>query len=136
MQQPDDAYPARLDIDYPEEGLDRVRTAFRIILLIPIVILAGLVSGGFVNADTGDWAWLAGRRRALPAYAADAALPPQVPALVVRLASGVDALHDPRGGLRPAPARRVPLDRRGAGRAPWTSTTPTRRRTSTASCRS
>ena len=60
MQQPDDAYPARLDIDYPEEGLDRVRTAFRIILLIPIVILAGLVSGGFVNADTGDWAWLAG----------------------------------------------------------------------------
>ena len=60
MQQPDDAYPARLDIEYPEEGLDRVRTAFRIILLIPIVILAGLVSGGFVNADTGDWAWLAG----------------------------------------------------------------------------
>ena len=60
MQQQTDAYPARLDIDYPEEGLDRVRTAFRIILLIPIVILAGLVSGGFVNADTGDWAWLAG----------------------------------------------------------------------------
>ena len=24
------------------------------------MILAGLVSGGFVNADTGDWAWLAG----------------------------------------------------------------------------
>ena len=60
MQQPDDAYPARLEIDYPDEGLDRVRTAFRIILLIPIVILAGLVSGGFVNTDTGDWAWLAG----------------------------------------------------------------------------
>ena len=60
MQQPGDAYPARLDVDYPEEGLDRVRTAFRIVLLIPIVILAGLVSGGFVNADTGDWAWLGG----------------------------------------------------------------------------
>ncbi len=60
MQQPGDTYPARLDVDYPEEGLDRVRTAFRIVLLIPIVILAGLVSGGFVNADTGDWAWLGG----------------------------------------------------------------------------
>ena len=60
MQPPGDTYPARLDVDYPEEGLDRVRTAFRIVLLIPIVILAGLVSGGFVNADTGDWAWLGG----------------------------------------------------------------------------
>ena len=60
MQQPSDTYPARLDVDYPEERLDRVRTAFRIVLLIPIVILAGLVSGGFVNADTGDWAWLGG----------------------------------------------------------------------------
>ena len=60
MQQPGDSYPARLDVDYPEEGLDRVRTAFRLVLLIPIVILAGLVAGGFVSAETGDLAWLGG----------------------------------------------------------------------------
>ena len=60
MQPPGDSYPARLDVDYPEEGLDRVRTAFRIVLLIPIVILAGLVVGGFASGETGDWAWLAG----------------------------------------------------------------------------
>ncbi len=36
------AYPARLDIDYPEE-LNRLTTAFRIILVIPIaVVLVGL----------------------------------------------------------------------------------------------
>ena len=46
--------------EYPEEGLDRLKTLFRIILLIPIVILSGLVTGGFVNADTGDLAWLGG----------------------------------------------------------------------------
>ena len=60
MQQQDDAYPARLDIDYPEEGLDRVRTLFRIILLIPILVVAALVTGAIVNSDTGDWMWLSG----------------------------------------------------------------------------
>ena len=60
MTQMDDVYPARLEIDYPEEGLDRIRTAFRIILLIPILILAALVGGAIVSSDTGDWMWLSG----------------------------------------------------------------------------
>ena len=30
------AYPARLTIQYPEEGLNRATTAFRAFLLIPI----------------------------------------------------------------------------------------------------
>ena len=38
-------YPARLDVDYPDEGLGRASTLFRIILVIPIAVVAGLVSG-------------------------------------------------------------------------------------------
>ena len=38
------AYPARLQIDYPEEGLDRASTAFRLVLLIPIGLIAGLLT--------------------------------------------------------------------------------------------
>ena len=41
-----DAYPARLDVDYPEEGLERFTSFFRIIWIIPIAIIIGLVSGG------------------------------------------------------------------------------------------
>ena len=40
-----DAYPARLDIDYPEE-LDRTTTLLRIIWIIPIAIIVGLIGGG------------------------------------------------------------------------------------------
>ena len=40
-----DAYPARLDVDYPEE-LDRTTTLLRILWIIPIAIIIGLVSGG------------------------------------------------------------------------------------------
>ena len=38
-----DAYPARLEIDYPEE-LNRLTTAFRLIVVIPIAILLGILS--------------------------------------------------------------------------------------------
>lgn len=50
-------YPARLQIDYPEQ-LDRVTTAFRIVLIIPIAIVLGILSNSGTNtvqnAD-GDW---------------------------------------------------------------------------------
>ena len=38
-----DAYPARLDIDYPEK-LNRLSTLFRLVLIIPIAIVLALVS--------------------------------------------------------------------------------------------
>ena len=44
-------YPARLDIDYPER-LSRVKTLFRIILVIPILFVAALVTGSFVGVET------------------------------------------------------------------------------------
>ena len=38
------AYPATLEIDYPDRSLDRVSTLLRVFYLIPIAILIGLVS--------------------------------------------------------------------------------------------
>lgn len=38
------AYAARLSIDYPEQS-DRLTTLFRLILIIPIAIILGLISG-------------------------------------------------------------------------------------------
>lgn len=39
-------YPLDFAVDYPDRGLDRLVTAFRLILAIPIVFLLGTVSGG------------------------------------------------------------------------------------------
>ena len=50
------SYPARLDIDYPEE-LDRLTTFFRIIWVIPILIILSLVTATgneTVVSETGE----------------------------------------------------------------------------------
>jgi hypothetical protein len=39
------AYPVQFSIDYPDRPLDRVRTAFRLVVAVPILILLGAVSG-------------------------------------------------------------------------------------------
>ena len=48
---PVQSYPARLEIDYPE-SLNRVTTAFRIIVIIPIAILANILSATAVSTVT------------------------------------------------------------------------------------
>ena len=59
MNQPGAPYPARLDIDYPEEGLSRLTTLFRIILVIPIFVVIGLLgSGGSGAQQIGDATWI------------------------------------------------------------------------------
>jgi hypothetical protein len=40
------AYPATLEIDYPDRQLDRVSTLFRIFTIIPIAIILVLLEGG------------------------------------------------------------------------------------------
>ena len=45
------AYPARLEVDYPEEGLSRVTTAFRLVLLIPVAVISTLLT-----SSAADWA--------------------------------------------------------------------------------
>jgi hypothetical protein len=44
------AYPIRFSVDYPDRPLNRVTTAFRIIVAIPIFVVLGAVSGG-------TWQW-------------------------------------------------------------------------------
>ena len=49
------AYPARLEVDYPEQGLNRATTLFRLILAIPIVaVLVVLTGGGGSNTQQSD----------------------------------------------------------------------------------
>lgn len=43
-------YPVQLSIEYPDRSLDRLTTAFRIFVIIPIIIVLGAVSGG-------TWQW-------------------------------------------------------------------------------
>ncbi len=49
-----DDYPLTFAVDYPDRDLDRVSTAFRLVLMLPIVILAGALEGGsFASGAAG-----------------------------------------------------------------------------------
>ena len=48
------AYPVQFSVDYPDRPLNRLTTAFRIFVAIPILIVLGTVSGG-------TWQWSQGR---------------------------------------------------------------------------
>lgn len=54
MAQPQYQYPVQFSIDYPERELNRLTTAFRIFVIIPIAIVLGTVSGG-------TWQWSYGK---------------------------------------------------------------------------
>jgi hypothetical protein len=45
-------HPVRFSVDYPDRDLDRLTTAFRIFVAIPILIVLGTVSGG-----TWEWSY-------------------------------------------------------------------------------
>ena len=47
------AYPARFDVDYAP-AYDRVRTAFRIVWIIPIAIVYGVLTAGATQSATND----------------------------------------------------------------------------------
>jgi hypothetical protein len=50
-----DAYPVRFAVDYPDRGLDRLTTAFRIFTVIPIAIVLSSIGGQ-------NWQWGTGTR--------------------------------------------------------------------------
>jgi hypothetical protein len=58
------AYPVRFTIDYPDRALNRVTTAFRILVAIPILIVLGAVSG-----ETWQWSYDNGTTTAVAAGA-------------------------------------------------------------------
>jgi len=49
-------YPVQFAVDYPDRDLDRVRTAFRLIIAIPILIVAATISGGTETYNAGGHA--------------------------------------------------------------------------------
>jgi hypothetical protein len=54
--QPTTTYPVHFSVDYPDRALNRVTTAFRIIVIIPIAIVLGAVSGGGGwHSSAGGW---------------------------------------------------------------------------------
>jgi hypothetical protein len=48
------AYPVQLSVAYPDRELNRLTTAFRVIVAIPILIVAGTVGGGHGGAFAGQ----------------------------------------------------------------------------------
>jgi hypothetical protein len=50
------AYPVQFNVEYPDRDLDRVRTAFRLIVAIPIVIVLATASGGEATYGAGGHA--------------------------------------------------------------------------------
>jgi hypothetical protein len=55
MQQQQVSYPVQFSVDYPDRALSRASTAFRIVLVIPIAVVLGAVSGG-------TWEWTSGQQ--------------------------------------------------------------------------
>jgi hypothetical protein len=56
--EPTTTYPVQFSVDYPDRALNRVTTALRIIVIIPIAIVLGAVSGGGWrwSSSSGEWA--------------------------------------------------------------------------------
>ena len=52
MQPTSAPYAVRLDVDYPDRELNRLTTAFRIFVALPIVVVLTTISGGSIAADT------------------------------------------------------------------------------------
>jgi|ERR1700682_428874 len=50
----DTSYPVQFDIDFPDRPLNRLTTAFRIFVAIPILIVIGALSGGSFHTASGQ----------------------------------------------------------------------------------
>src|SRR5919108_4930108 len=51
---PDTSYPVQFTVEYPDRDLNRLTTAFRLIVVIPILIVIGFVSGS-EGASGEEW---------------------------------------------------------------------------------
>src|SRR5207302_8035463 len=94
------AYPVTFTVDFPDRDLDRLTTAFRIIVAIPIVFVLSLLTGQSLQCDERKWLERDGRARDrrrpfVPSDCADDRVPPEVSALVVRLEPAAPALLEP-----------------------------------------
>jgi len=51
------AYPVQFAVAYPDRALNRLTTAFRVIVVIPIAIVAAALGGGEGGAAAGEHGW-------------------------------------------------------------------------------
>jgi hypothetical protein len=55
-----DQYPVQFSVEYPDRDLNRLTTAFRIIVAIPILIVLGAIGSGWGSwGDGGNGEWVA-----------------------------------------------------------------------------
>jgi len=52
------SYPVRFDVDFPARPLNRLTTAFRIFVAIPILIVIGALSGGTIRSGNQTTAYV------------------------------------------------------------------------------
>lgn len=76
-------YPLTFSVDYPDRELDRLSSALRILWVIPIAILAATIEGGSFSTGTNARYAGGGIGCAVHPGRADAAIPQEVPAMVV-----------------------------------------------------
>ena len=50
----DQRYPVEFSVEYPDRDLNRLTTAFRLIVAIPILIVAASVGGGYMGSHSGE----------------------------------------------------------------------------------
>jgi uncharacterized protein DUF4389 len=70
-----DQYPVQFSVEYPDRNLDRLTTAFRIIVAIPIIIVLGALGGGdwgggWGGGSPGPGTWVAGSGGAIVVFPA------------------------------------------------------------------
>ena len=51
------AYPVRFSVEYPDRALNRLTSAFRLIVAIPILIVAGTIGGHEGSYAAGEHGW-------------------------------------------------------------------------------
>ena len=49
---PEAPYPLRFSVDYPEQGLSRLSSAFRLVWIIPIAVVIGAIPAGVIGFGT------------------------------------------------------------------------------------
>jgi Domain of unknown function (DUF4389) len=59
MQAPGSSYPVQFSVEYPDRELNRLTTAFRIIVAIPIIIVMGTIDGE-TYGTAGEESWAIG----------------------------------------------------------------------------
>jgi uncharacterized protein DUF4389 len=53
MEPRDETYPVHFSVEYPDRQLNRLTTAFRVIVAIPILVVLGAVDGGWAGGGWG-----------------------------------------------------------------------------------